>query len=79
MKALRPDGHDHLSFACLFELVDYSVGEKTREKLRDQVDQSKYLVIRNEEKARKVVRTLAYNQGALKDMKVTVELEGLVD
>ena len=53
--------------------------EKTQEKLRGQVVQSRYLVIQSEEKARKVVRTPAYNQGALKDMKVTVELEGLVD
>jgi len=59
--------------------VGYPVEEKTQEKLRGQVDQSRYLVIQSEEKARKAVRTLAYNQGALKDMKVTEELEGLED
>ena len=53
--------------------------EKTQEKLRGQVVQSRYLVIQSEEKARKAVRTLAYNQGVLKDMKVTEELEGLED
>jgi hypothetical protein len=55
------------------------VEERTQGKLRGQVDQLKCWVIQSEEKEQMVVRTLAYNQGALKDTMVSKGQEGLED